>query len=126
MEKAAQSRRPLANPKGEDWGKEWLVQGPLQRESGPSSGPGESVVESGCEKAEGGVGRQRGHGGFSSLKGFSGGIFSWRFFDAEEAGGPPVPSHHSPFFKIAPRESVTLGTEAMTVAALDYLAPGPE
>ncbi len=47
-------------------------------------------------------------------------------FDAEDAGGPPVPSHHSPFFKVAPRESVTLGTEAMTAAALDYLAPKTE
>ncbi len=44
-------------------------------------------------------------------------------FDAEAAGGPAVPSHHSPLFKIAPRESVTLGTEAMTVAVLDLLAP---
>ena len=44
-------------------------------------------------------------------------------FDAEKAGGKPVPSHHSPFFKIAPRESITLGTEAMTAAALDFLAP---
>ncbi|WP_339828153.1 amidohydrolase [uncultured Parasphingorhabdus sp.] len=44
-------------------------------------------------------------------------------FDREKAGGAPVPSHHSPFFKIAPRESVTLGTEAMTAAALDYLTP---
>lgn len=43
-------------------------------------------------------------------------------FEAEEAGGPPVPSHHSPLFKIAPRESVTLGTEAMIAAVLD-LAP---
>jgi hippurate hydrolase len=43
-------------------------------------------------------------------------------FDAEEAGGPPVPSHHSPLFKIAPRESVTLGTQAMVAAVLD-LAP---
>ncbi|PHR19180.1 MAG: peptidase M20 [Sphingopyxis sp.] len=43
-------------------------------------------------------------------------------FDREKAGGPPVPSHHSPFFKIAPRESVTLGTEAMTAAALELLA----
>lgn len=47
-------------------------------------------------------------------------------FDAEEAGGKPVPSHHSPFFKVAPRESVTLGTEAMTAAALDLLAPQAE
>ncbi|MEM6476235.1 MAG: amidohydrolase [Pseudomonadota bacterium] len=43
-------------------------------------------------------------------------------FDAEEAGGPAVPSHHSPLFKIAPRESVTLGTKAMVAAVLD-LAP---
>ncbi|WP_199800350.1 amidohydrolase [Erythrobacter mangrovi] len=44
-------------------------------------------------------------------------------FDAEKNGGPPVPSHHSPLFKIAPRESVTLGTQAMVAAVLD-LAPG--
>ncbi len=44
-------------------------------------------------------------------------------FDREIAGGAPVPSHHSPFFKVKPRESVTLGTEAMTAAALDLLAP---
>ncbi|OAO01050.1 peptidase M20 [Sphingomonadales bacterium EhC05] len=43
-------------------------------------------------------------------------------FDREEAGGAQVPSHHSPFFKVAPRESVTLGTEAMTAAALELLA----
>ena len=43
-------------------------------------------------------------------------------FDREKAGGAPVPSHHSPFFKISPRESVTLGTEAMTAAALDLLS----
>lgn len=47
-------------------------------------------------------------------------------FDAAEAGGPPVPSHHSPFFKVSPRESITLGTEAMTAAALDLLAPKTE
>ena len=43
-------------------------------------------------------------------------------FDAEDAGGARVPSHHSPLFKIAPRESVTLGTRAMIAAVLD-LAP---
>ncbi len=43
-------------------------------------------------------------------------------FDAAANGGPPVPSHHSPLFKIAPRESVTVGTEAMIAAVLD-LAP---
>jgi amidohydrolase len=45
-------------------------------------------------------------------------------FDAEKAGGAPVPSHHSPLFKIDPEPSVRLGTEAMTVAVLDLLKPG--
>ena len=43
-------------------------------------------------------------------------------FDAAANGGPPVPSHHSPLFKIAPKESVTMGTRAMIAAVLD-LAP---
>lgn len=42
-------------------------------------------------------------------------------FDAEKAGGPPVPSHHSPLFKIDPEPSVTLGTRAMVTAALELL-----
>jgi hippurate hydrolase len=42
--------------------------------------------------------------------------------DAEEAGGPPVPSHHSPFFRVAPQPSVTAGVRAMTVAVLELLA----
>ncbi|NNC72455.1 MAG: amidohydrolase [Sphingomonadaceae bacterium] len=46
-------------------------------------------------------------------------------FDAAEAGGPPVPSHHSPLFRIEPEPSVTLGTEAMVLAVLELLAPGP-
>src|SRR6202008_1563486 len=33
-------------------------------------------------------------------------------FDAEKAGGAPVPSHHSPLFKIDPEPSVTTGTVA--------------
>ena len=41
-------------------------------------------------------------------------------FTAAKNGGPPVPSHHSPLFKISPRESVTLGVEA-TVIALEEL-----
>jgi hippurate hydrolase len=45
-------------------------------------------------------------------------------FDAEKNGGPPVPSHHSPLFKITPEPSVRLGTEAMTLAVLDLLKPG--
>ncbi len=43
-------------------------------------------------------------------------------FEAAANGGPPVPSHHSPLFRIAPRESVTMGTRAMVAAVLD-LAP---
>ncbi|MBC2776567.1 amidohydrolase [Parasphingopyxis marina] len=46
--------------------------------------------------------------------------------DAAENGGPPVPSHHSPFFRITPEPAVTLGTEAMVIAVLDLLAPGTE
>ena len=45
-------------------------------------------------------------------------------FDAAANGGPPVPAHHSPFFRIAPRESVTLGTEAMVAAVMDLLPAG--
>jgi hippurate hydrolase len=30
-----------------------------------------------------------------------------------------APSHHSPFFKVEPKESIILGTQAMVVAALD-------
>ena len=42
-------------------------------------------------------------------------------FDAEKAGGPAVPSHHSPLFKIAAEPAVTLGTEAMVMATLELL-----
>ncbi|HYI41641.1 MAG TPA: amidohydrolase [Allosphingosinicella sp.] len=45
-------------------------------------------------------------------------------FDAARTGGPPVPSHHSPLFRIDPEPSIRLGTEAMTVAVLDLLRPG--
>ncbi len=41
--------------------------------------------------------------------------------DAEKAGGPAVPSHHSPIFKITPEESVTLGVEATVIALRDLL-----
>ncbi len=41
--------------------------------------------------------------------------------DAEEQGGPPVPSHHSPFFRIEPEPAVTTGVEAMTRAVLELL-----
>ena len=42
-------------------------------------------------------------------------------FARERAGGPPVPSHHSPLFKIEPDASVTLGVEASVTALLDLL-----
>lgn len=45
-------------------------------------------------------------------------------FDAEAAGGPPVPSHHSPLFKIAPEPAIVTGTIAMTAVVLDLLKPG--
>jgi len=44
-------------------------------------------------------------------------------FDAARAGGPAVPSHHSPQFRIVPEPAVRLGTEAMLVAVLDLMAP---
>lgn len=43
--------------------------------------------------------------------------------DAAKNGGPPAPAHHSPFFKIDPEPSIRLGTEAMTLAALELLKP---
>ncbi|MEP1595151.1 MAG: amidohydrolase, partial [Halieaceae bacterium] len=43
-------------------------------------------------------------------------------FQREADGGAPVPSHHSPLFKVAPEPAVTLGTEATVVALLDLLA----
>ena len=41
--------------------------------------------------------------------------------DAEEAGGPLVPSHHSPLFKIAPEPSVRAGVESTVVALLELM-----
>lgn len=42
-------------------------------------------------------------------------------FDAAKAGGPPVPGHHSPIFKIDGEAAVKTGAETMTVAVLDLL-----
>ncbi len=41
--------------------------------------------------------------------------------DAEEAGGPMVPSHHSPLFRIAPEPSVRAGVESTVVALLELM-----
>jgi len=42
-------------------------------------------------------------------------------FEREAAGGKPVPSHHSPLFKITPEPSVELGVKASVVALMDLL-----
>ena len=42
-------------------------------------------------------------------------------FDAAEKGGPAVPSHHSPLFKITPEPAVRTGVEATVIALLDLL-----
>jgi len=41
--------------------------------------------------------------------------------DAEKAGGPMVPSHHSALFKIAPEPSVRAGVESTVVALLELM-----
>ncbi len=44
-------------------------------------------------------------------------------FEEAANGGAPIPSHHSPLFKIEPEGSVTLGVEASVSALLDVMAP---
>ena len=43
-------------------------------------------------------------------------------FEREAAGGEPVPSHHSPLFKISPQPSVTKGVESTVVALMELMA----
>jgi hippurate hydrolase len=45
-------------------------------------------------------------------------------FAAEKNGGPAVPSHHSPLFKIEPEPAIRTGVEA-TVRALTDLLQAP-
>lgn len=42
-------------------------------------------------------------------------------FEAEKNGGDPVPSHHSPLFKITPKPAITTGVEATVVALMELL-----
>ena len=42
-------------------------------------------------------------------------------FMTEQSGGAPVPSHHSPLFKVEPDASVTLGVEASVSALLELM-----
>ena len=44
-------------------------------------------------------------------------------FKAAANGGAPIPSHHSPLFKMEPEGSVTLGVEASVSALLNVMAP---
>ena len=44
--------------------------------------------------------------------------------DAAENGGKPVPSHHSPLFKIAPEPAVRTGVEATVTALMDLMKKG--
>lgn len=43
-------------------------------------------------------------------------------FDRAAAGGEPVPSHHSPLFKITPKPAVTAGVESTVVALLELMS----
>ena len=42
-------------------------------------------------------------------------------FEAAENGGDPVPSHHSPLFKVTPKPAVTSGVEATVLALLELM-----
>ncbi len=42
-------------------------------------------------------------------------------FDREAAGGAPVPSHHSPLFRISPEPAVTAGVESTVIALLELM-----
>jgi len=44
-------------------------------------------------------------------------------YDAAMSGGTPIPSHHSPIFKITPEPAIKMGVEAMTVAVFELLRP---
>jgi len=43
-------------------------------------------------------------------------------FEAAENGGKPVPSHHSPLFKVTPEPAITSGVEATVLALMDLMA----
>lgn len=43
---------------------------------------------------------------------------------AAKAGGPAIPSHHSPQFKVSPEPAVVTGAVATTAVVLDLLKPG--
>ena len=44
--------------------------------------------------------------------------------EAARRGGAPVPSHHSPIFKITPEPAIRTGVEATVVALLELMPAG--
>ncbi len=42
-------------------------------------------------------------------------------FEQADAGGPAIPSHHSPLFKISPEPSVRAGVEATVVSLMELM-----
>ena len=57
---------------------------------------------------------------------FSVGGASQEAIDAARAGGPPLPFHHSPHFKVDAEGAITGGVEGMTIAVLELLGREPE
>lgn len=47
-------------------------------------------------------------------------------YEAAQAGGPPLPFHHSAFFRVDARGAITRGVEGMTIAVLELLGPGAD
>jgi hippurate hydrolase len=45
-------------------------------------------------------------------------------FERAKAGGPPVPSHHSPLFRISAEPAVRAGVESTVVALMTLLQGG--
>ena len=43
-------------------------------------------------------------------------------FDRQASGGDPVPSHHSPIFKVLPEPSVTAGVESTVIALMELMS----
>jgi hippurate hydrolase len=46
-------------------------------------------------------------------------------YQAASSGGPPIPSHHSPLFKIEPEPAVTRGVQATVLALIELMPATP-
>ena len=42
-------------------------------------------------------------------------------FEREARGGPPVPTHHSPLFKISPEPAIRAGVESTITALMNLM-----